>query len=154
VASWRAAYHHLLPADALRSLSEEERAERWVGILATSPRGTLVAEQQGDGRVLGFVSIGGTRDSDDDPRRTGEVYALHADPEWWGKGVGGRLWSAARQMLLVEEHVEATLWVLEGNARARGFYERVGMTPEESSRRTVRMKGQELPEVRYRTWLT
>jgi len=148
VAAWRAAYRHLLPARVLDALSEEERARRWERILSTSADGTLVAEV--DGGIAGFASIGASRDADAVPGGAGELYALYAVPEWWSRSVGWRLWSAARQLLLEAGFEEATLWVLEGNDRARRFYERAGLVLDPGAVQSVDLHGVTLPEVRYR----
>jgi ribosomal protein S18 acetylase RimI-like enzyme len=147
VASWRAAYRHLLPAEVLAGLSEEERARRWEQILTQTPQGTLVAEA--GGRVVGFASIGPNRDADAAPR-SGELYALYVEPELWGRGIGLRLWNAALEALLVEDYVEVTLWVLEDNPRARAFYERAGLMLDPGGRQVVDVYGTPLPELRYR----
>jgi hypothetical protein len=43
------------------------------------------------------------------------------------------------------------LWVLTGNARARGFYERMGLTPDGATQIYTprRAPGTRLPEMRY-----
>jgi GNAT superfamily N-acetyltransferase len=148
VAAWRVAYPHLLPARVLDALSEEERARRWEGILSTSAAGTLIAEF--DGALAGFASIGESRDPDAVPGRTGELYALYVAPEWWSRGMGWGLWAAARQRLLDTGFEEATLWVLEGNARARRFYEQAGLALDPGAVQSVEIDGVKLPEVRYR----
>jgi GNAT superfamily N-acetyltransferase len=148
VAAWRAAYPNLLPERVLDALSEEERARRWERILSTSAGVTLIAEV--DGALAGFASIGESRDEDAVPGRTGELYALYVAPEWWSRGIGWRLWAAARQRIFDTGFVEATLWVLEGNDRGRRFYERVGLALDPGAVQSVDIHGVTLPEVRYR----
>jgi ribosomal protein S18 acetylase RimI-like enzyme len=151
VASWRAAYAHLVPAEVLAGLSESDRATRWVEILTRATRGNLVAAT--DREIAGFVSFGPSRDDDARGTRTGELYAIYLHPDWWGRGLGRRLWRAAHQGLLVEEYDAFTLWVLEGNARARAFYERLGMSLDESTTADAHLFGLTLSEVRYRRTL-
>jgi len=152
VAAWRAAYPGLVPAEILDALSAEERERGWREILARAPRSVLLAEEE-DGTLLGFAHVGRARDDDAHPLRTGELYALYLLPEAWGAGVGRRLWEAARQWLIVEEFAEATCWVLEGNPRARRFYERAGFSLDDGVRREVRMGEASLPHLRYRITL-
>ena len=47
-------------------------------------------------------------------------------PRSWGAGHGSALHEAAMDHLAKEGFGEAVLWVLEGNERARRFYERRG----------------------------
>jgi len=152
VASWRAACRHLLPAEVLAGLSVEERTRQWEQSLVHAPRGTLVAIR-GEA-VLGFATAGPSRDADAPPRRVGELYALYVDPTHWERGIGVRLWRAARQWLLVEEYAEFTLWVLEANLRARSFYERAGLVLDHGARQLIDLHGTRLPEVRYRAELS
>jgi ribosomal protein S18 acetylase RimI-like enzyme len=151
VATWRAAYAHLVPGEVLDAISEEARASRWARILAESPDAALVAEREGE--LLGFASVGPGRDDDAAPGRTGELYALYVGPVHWGTGVGWRLWRAARQALQADGYDEVTLWVLEGNRRGRAFYERAGFVLDAGSRKTIDFHGVPLPEVRYRAGL-
>ena len=148
VAAWRAAYPHLFPAEVLAALSEEERADRWREMIARAPGNTLVLDL--DGGIGGFALMGPVRDPDLDPERVGELQALYLDPELWGMGHGRALWEAARQWFIVREYATVTLWVLEGNVRARTFYENAGFRVEPESRRLFTRQGVSLPELRYR----
>ena len=58
----------------------------------------------------------------------GHLARLYVDPERWGLGIGGQLYAAAMGHLRAQRFDQATLWVLEGNARARSWYERLGWT--------------------------
>lgn len=60
----------------------------------------------------------------------GAPRSLYVDPEQWGHGIGTALYAAAMADLAARS-TEATLWVLEHNVRARGWYERLGwrLTP-------------------------
>ena len=79
---------------------------------------------------------------------------LYVDPAFWGRGVGRAL---MLQALAGFGYLQATLWVLDSNARARRFYEAGGWQPDNSTR-TARMgvsfdehaAGVEIVEVRYR----
>ena len=48
-----------------------------------------------------------------------------------GKGIGKRLLTAAEENLRAGGYRSAFLWVLEGNASARKFYEHMGFQPTE-----------------------
>jgi GNAT superfamily N-acetyltransferase len=137
VETWRAAYVNVFPQEQLRNLSIERRAEQW---RSTPP---LVAEV--DGKIVGFVSVGPSRDADGD----GELYAIYVRPEHWGTGVGRALIAAGEERLRELGHHEAVLWVLEDNPRARRFYEAAGWTADGTTR-PIEIFGGEVPEVRYR----
>src|SRR3954447_24730234 len=145
VASWRGAYRGLLPASMLDALSVERRAKQWRGELAKADQTTWVAVQAG--RAGGFASVGGSRDADTGPG-VGERYAIYVVPSHWGKSVGRALHEPVVTKLGSEYH-EAVLWVLDGNARARGFYERHGWLPDGALKQDQRGETV-LNEVRYR----
>jgi L-amino acid N-acyltransferase YncA len=125
VRSWQAAYRGELPDAYLDGLSIDDRHARWVERLAEPEANarTLVAEE--DGRVMGFASLGPSRD-EDVPAGTGEVYAIYLLPEWFGRGVGRQLFARANERLRDLGYVRATLWVLATNERSRRFYEAAG----------------------------
>lgn len=102
-----------------------------------------------DHAILGFAAVGPSRD-DDATGATGELYAIYADPDAWGRGIGRRLMATAVNELATAGFAEATLWVLESNQRARRFYETGGWKTD-GSRRTEELRdGQvEAVEVRY-----
>jgi ribosomal protein S18 acetylase RimI-like enzyme len=148
VTSWRAAYTGLLPEQYLERLSVYERERTWRRrIDGVRPDETiLVAERAG--AVVGFTSAGTTRDRDADPRSVGEVYAVYLLPEAWGGGAGRRLLERAVAVLAESGFDDAVLWVLETNARARGFYEHLGWRADGSSKQE--RFGEPVIEVRYR----
>lgn len=145
VETWRAAYAGLLPAEGLAALSVEQRAARWRENLA-GPVRTLLALDRG--RAVGFASVAACRDPDAGPW-TGELWALYVRSELWGRGVGRALWAAAGASLAADGFREATLWVLADNARARGFYEGVGLRADGADK-VVEILGVDKREVRHR----
>jgi ribosomal protein S18 acetylase RimI-like enzyme len=156
VRSWQDAYRDLMPAEFLAALDPRERAGRYAfgSGAAEGPTTVLavIAEGGAEGdpsltnsrevrsgspsapleRLLGFVTFGGSRD--DDAKGLGEVYALYVDPERHRGGVGRVLMAEARQRLVEDGFCEAILWVLQGNDRARRFYEGEGWSPDGATR--------------------
>jgi len=147
VQAWDEAYTGLMPQeilDAHRSEPMAEKVERWRGRIVWPDGSTWVAED--DGELLGFVSTGPGRDG------SGilELMALYVRRSHYGTGLGHRLLETALGgtalggMALGDR--PAYLWVLDGNARAIGFYERHGFSfdgqvedePEGLHRRMVR----------------
>lgn len=122
---WRQAYAGLMPADYLAGLSEERAAENWRRRLEQTDGAdlealTLVARRCG--RIVGFASAGPSRD-DDGPTEW-ELYVVNLVSEVHGTGLADQLLDR------VLGDRDASLWVVEGNARARAFYARRGFTEE------------------------
>ena len=114
--SWQETYPGLVDAGYLQGLTLEkctETARRW-------PDNIIVAKD-GD-RVIGFVGCGPYRDST--LPGCGEIFALYVLREYHGRRVGYELLNAAFEKL--GDYKRIALWVLKGNDRAIGFYERYG----------------------------
>lgn len=141
VESWRAAYAHLLPASFFDMLDPVARTARFSEMITEEGRTVLVAD---DGEIHGFCSLGPSRDFDE----LGEVYAIYLRPSSWGRGIGAELLAEAETRLAESGFDRAMLWVLEGNTRARAFYERSGWKPT-SSRQTLDIAGTSLDELVY-----
>jgi GNAT superfamily N-acetyltransferase len=141
--AWQSAYRHVFPVDEL-DRGGFIRSELWRERLEHPPPGwtTLVADE--DGEVVGFVSVGPSRDE----RGLGELYAIYVHPDWWGTGAGRALIERG-DLELRSRYREATLWVLEDNPRARSFYEAAGWAPDGATKSVARW-GVRAPEVRYR----
>ena len=151
VRSWQAAYVGQVPDDYLAGLSVAQREAAWGEIIGGSEwpaTGTLVLV---DDKVLGFASIGPSRDEGADPR-TGEVRAIYLDPGAWGRGGGRVLMDEALRSLRAAGFTDCILWVLRSNDRARRFYEK-GDWRFDGSERVTDSRGFALTEVRYRCWL-
>ena len=149
--TWQIAYAHIFPRHALARLSDamERRTQYWRGVIEIpAPRSrTLVAEIAE--HVVGFGSVGPTRDDDLDPEQVGELYAIYVAPEAWGQGVGRSLMGALVRGLREERFTEATLWVLEDNPRTRRFYERAGWRADGAAREAT-LLDTAVRELRYR----
>lgn len=144
IRSWQAAYRDLLPPDLLAGLSIPARAERWRTRLREQrpPAVTTVAER--DGELVGFASVGPSRDEDLSPADWLELNTIYLLPGAWGTGIAGRLLEAA----LHEEHAYF-LWVFADNPRARAFYRKAGFAPDGTSK-PITIEATTLVEVRYR----
>ncbi len=118
---WEEAYADLMPAAVFleRRADRDQRVDRWREILAAGSSANLLAWSP-EGRLMGFSSTGPGRDSPDDGLPPLELMALYVRAEVYGDGVGHALLDAAIGSS------PAYLWVLDGNARAIGFYERQG----------------------------
>jgi GNAT superfamily N-acetyltransferase len=146
VRSWQSAYRGLIAQEYLDSLDPEAWAARYpfgrVGILIPF---TVVAVDGSTIRGLAATALC----RDDDLPGFGELMAIYVDPEHMHTGVGRLLIGAARERLRALGVDAAALWVLDGNARARRFYERDGWRFD-GTRRTRTYGGAPAHEVRYR----
>lgn len=134
VRSWQEAYRGLMPEEFLAALDPQDRAGRYTFEDEGGPT-TLLAVSAGEGSgepLLGFVTFGGSRDAD--ARGLGEVYALYVDPVHHRGGVGRLMMAEARRRLAEDGFPEAILWVLDGNDRAREFYEHEGWVADGAHR--------------------
>ena len=143
---WQAAYRHVFPAEEL-DRGGFIKVERWTDRLVTPPAGWSTFVAEADGEVVGFTSVGPSRDE----RGIGELYAIYVDPAQWSTGAGRALIEHAEEQLRTV-CTEATLWVLEDNPRARRFYERAGWAVDGGRKAETRW-GVRAPEVRYRKQL-
>lgn len=140
ISSWRHAYRGLMPAAYLEELSVQHRNERWIEILKRKNplEQTLVAvkpvtvkpvavksevKAEDHEHLLGFSSTGPARDETD---QTGELYAIYLAPHVIGCGLGSALAKTSLAHLRACGFKRAVVWVLEGNLRARRFYEQHG----------------------------
>ncbi len=119
-ACWREAYGpYVDPALLEERLADAARwTAAWSAQLVDGPP-RILAEV--DGEPVGFAVVGPARD---DGAAEHELYAIYARAAYWGTGLGQALWDAVRP------DGSCSLWVLEANARAQGFYRRNGFVAD------------------------
>lgn len=121
--SWQSAYRGLIPQEYLDSLEPEVLASRYTfGRMGLRMPSTLVAV---DGSTICGLATTGLCRATDLPN-CGELMALYVDPAYVHTGIGRLLITAARARLGRVGVIQAVLWVLGANVRARRFYERDG----------------------------
>lgn len=149
VSSWQEAYRDLMPARYLNALNATlvQREAHWSRLIASGESNTWVAKL--DQQVVGWISVGASRDDDAAGADTGEVMALYVLARYWQTGVGLALWRAGVQDLMERGFERLTLWVLTGNERAIRFYRKAGCVEEAGTERTLERGGVTLMEVRY-----
>lgn len=145
IRSWQSAYRGMLPDDYLDTLDPAERTARWRRQLEHPDWGTTWVAVDDD-TVVGFLSIGPSRDEDADSR-TLEIYTVYLEPALFGSGAARALMRTA--LAEVPPRSTVTLWTATENERSRHFYRRHGFAPD-GTERTEDIGGTELPEVRYR----
>ena len=149
VRSWQEAYQDLLTPQEIEERTVEMRRAHWTEAFSEDRTSCWVAES--DGRIVGFLVARPSPDADLDPERTGEVSALYLVAAAHGRGVGAGLMERGLGDLLAAGFGDATLWVLEGNAPAIGFYEHIGWAFDGA--RKDCFGGADAPALRYRRTL-
>ncbi|MDX3451339.1 GNAT family N-acetyltransferase [Streptomyces sp. ME02-8801-2C] len=147
IRGWQHAYKGLMPQPYLDALSVSEDAERrrTFFVRAGSEVVNLVAERAGE--IIGWACHGPYRDGEirtDDA----ELYAIYVDVGQFGAGVGQALLREAADRCADAGHRRMFLWVIEGNDRARRFYERAGFTAD-GAEEPFDVDGVAVREVRY-----
>jgi RimJ/RimL family protein N-acetyltransferase len=144
--SWQAAYRGFMPDELLDSLDVAARARRERERLERLPPGVAVfVAIDPTGQTVGFAQVGDYEDGDG----SGQVYAIYVDPEHWGTGAGRALMAAALDFLTADRPRPVRLWALDGNERARRFYERCGFVADGATgSHPVRGKF-EVPTIRF-----
>jgi ribosomal protein S18 acetylase RimI-like enzyme len=150
VETWRAAYRGLMSDAVLASLSVSDRQKFWEQRLRLQQANVLVAVDGDD--LIGWLVYGASRDPDASPTVV-EVYGLYVAPFAWRRGAGRMLWREAKNRISQGDAEVATLWVLEGNERARRFYEAIGFELDAGRSKQFTRQDTVLPEVRYRARL-
>ena len=148
VRSWRWTYRGLLPDTYLEDLSVDRGESMWATIFGDTDGGSRVLVLVEGGEVMGFAHTCPSRDGDARPG-VGELTSIYLAPEAWGRGGGRLLMERVCEQLRQGGCRSVTLWVLETNDRARGFYEVLGWAPD-GARRVDDDRGFPMVEVRYR----
>ncbi len=145
VESWKVAYRGIMPDDVIARTDLAYRTPFWTERIANREWPVFVIEEAGE--VVAFCQMIPSPDSDDDPKTVGHITSIHVLPHLRGRGHGRALLDQAFAEFRRRAFSEVTLWVLEGNASARRFYEGLGFK-QDGGRKNY--PGTEVPEVRYR----
>jgi ribosomal protein S18 acetylase RimI-like enzyme len=127
VRAWQVAYDGLMPADFLNALDPAESARQHRDRMrARQPDQAHLVAEDAAGTVVGFTECGDEQSGEG----AGEVFAIYVDPGRWGTGTGRSLMDAAVVHLTRARPRPVRLWSLDGNERARRFYERYGFVAD------------------------
>ena len=148
VESWNVAYRGIMPDDVIAKTDLACRTRFWAERIADRDWPVFVIEEAGE--CVAFCQMIPSRDPDDDPKHVGHITSLHVLPWLRGKGLGRLLMNHVLGEFKKRGFLTVTLWVLEHNLPARGFYEQYGFRLDAATRRYPRT---EVPEVRYRIHL-
>lgn len=160
--AWQTAYRGQMPDAFLDALDLDRRTAMWRTFLETQPptgTDTSVFVARVEGRIAGWVLVGPTRDNPfeaaDQSRNednVGEVFAINLDPDFFRQGIGTLLMERGVGQLRDLGFRRITLWVLDGNSRARSFYDQLGWV-HDGAKKTGNFGGAELVELRYQLTL-
>ena len=140
---WQEGYKGLMPQFFLDALTPENCAPKPDHI---APKRRFVAEV--DGEAVGTATFGAGRED----ASMLEIQSLYVLPLHWGTGQGSALFRAVCEKAKELGYPGLYVWTLEGNARAKAFYEHMGMTATGESRE-FEIAGSYLPEIKYQlTW--
>lgn len=114
-------------------VSFEERVKRFEAGVDNSSDKAQVWVAEREGTIVGLAVW--TCEAD-----TGELQALYVVPQAWASGVARALHETALGWMRPRVS-EAFLWVGEGNARARRFYEREGWRTDGATRESPSGRG-------------
>jgi ribosomal protein S18 acetylase RimI-like enzyme len=145
VAAWRVAYRGLMPDSYLnRPDLEHTEAEQLRNRLHNIRDLARVSVAEMGGQLVGYCAYGSAELS------RGDIYDLYVHPDAWHRGVGRQLLVIATELFKAQGFAEATLFVFEGNSRARNFYEQAGWSAD-GYRTNYERPEFTLPVLRYRT---
>ena len=148
VESWQAAYAEILSAEVMESRNLDFRRAEWSELFERNDQTERAYVADFGGEVGGFAFTQPCHDDDVKPEDVAELTALYLRPSFFGRGVGTALAQAALQDLRDAGFSEVILWILEGNAGARRFYERTGWTWDGTRAPCYRIF--DAPALRYR----
>ena len=116
--TWAEVYADKFPPSAWGEEARANRLAMWESICSKPTPAFHVAVAESDGELIGFAGAG--RNLDEPPPRERQLWFIYLLARTQGSGAG--------QALLDEVlgNARASLWVLEGNPRARSFYVRNG----------------------------
>ena len=119
--AWRGAYVGIIPYSALNRMVGRRGPRWWANAIRRSAT-VLVLEIGGE--IAGYATLGRNRARE--LPQEGEIYELYLRPEYQGVGLGKRLFTAAREMLVAHGLDGLVVWALEDNDPALSFYAGAG----------------------------
>lgn len=147
---WRAAYRGIIRDEFLfGSLRVGSRAANVAKELAAGPGEYYVSER--DGFAAAFMVIGLSRDEDKKEAGNFELWAIYTEPELRRCGLGRELLAFCEDEAARRGMREVSLWVLEGNASGRAFYEKHGYRADGARKNLERLRsaaGDPVAEIR------
>jgi ribosomal protein S18 acetylase RimI-like enzyme len=121
--SWRRTYRGMMSDEFLDSGALDNRRRVWRERLAAANSGQLVLVADDGPRIVGFICAFARGDDG----WGAYIDNLHVAHDWKGRGLGRELMRrAAEWASRTQPGAGIYLWVMEANAHARAFYDRLG----------------------------
>jgi ribosomal protein S18 acetylase RimI-like enzyme len=146
VDTWGLTYHEILPPAYLAKMRYASMETQRSRMMYAQGVHHFVAIEPSAAEVVGFASCGPNRNGGG--QITGEIYELYVQNGFQSRGVGRRLFKAARNQLASNGHDSMIVWVLTDNPNL-GFYPRLGGWLH--GKKTIRVGGHKVEETAY-TW--
>lgn len=125
LASWRAAYEHLLPPTVLEAEVAKRATYDWISAILAETSDVTVACQNEE--VVGVLQASAPPGG---PRDLPEITMLYVVPRCWGTTAARELLATGTCWMAQQGWPAARLRVVEAQSRARRFYEREGWQPD------------------------
>jgi len=126
-AGWRENFRGMIPDRMLDGPLHHDHMALWRRVLPELIRPPALLAFDLHGEPAGFIAAGPPRGSD--LPYDGEIYAIYVVKAHQRCGLGLRMMLAMTDRLKQQHCRTMMLWTLEGNARARAFYESLGGRP-------------------------
>jgi ribosomal protein S18 acetylase RimI-like enzyme len=121
--SWQRTYRGMMSDAFLDGGALDNRRRVWHERLATPDADRLVTVADDGTRIVGFVCVFARADAG----WGAYIDNLHVVHDWQARGLGRALMrSAAEWVCRTQPGAGVYLWVMEANATARAFYDRLG----------------------------
>lgn len=127
IEGWRSTYRGMIPDSYLDDMDMNENVLHWRTILQALPSkedALCVFVAVSDDEIVGFVSA--MKLAEPKLGKEGEINAIYIRPHWQRCGIGKRMMHKAARSLQAMGCQTCVIWVIDGNAQARNFYEELG----------------------------
>jgi len=127
IEGWRTTYRGMIPDSYLDEMDMNENVLHWRTILQALPAkedSLCVYVAVNEDEIVGFVSAMKLPESK--LGKDGEINAIYIRPQWQRCGIGKRMLHKAARSLQAMACTSCVIWVIDGNAQARNFYEELG----------------------------
>lgn len=127
IEGWRTTYRGMIPDSYLDDMNMNENLLHWRTILQALPTkedALCVYVAVSDNEIVGFVSA--MKLAEPKLGKEGEINAIYIRPQWQRCGIGKRMMHKAARSLQAMGCQSCVIWVIDGNAQARNFYEELG----------------------------
>lgn len=131
LATWEPTYRSRAAEPWYRERLAAHRVRDWVEVInAQAATGGDILVARSGGEIVGICQYGPSEDGDQDSSQVGQIHRLYVHPTRQGTGIGRSLLETSLEGLRRTGRQAATLWVLESDQHARGFYECLGWQPD------------------------